>query len=99
MFSVDFLLNSEYWILNSFLTIHRHPYRPGHHHVEQSQRDQDLPAEMHELIVAWSRHAATHPDKNKGDQQNLDDEPDDRRQERTMPATEEKHRGHGTDDA
>src|SRR5690348_7549823 len=48
--------------------------------VEDGQRQEHAPAEIHELIVAETRHCAAHPDVEKEEKENFDAEPAERNQ-------------------
>ena len=49
--------------LSSPSAIRSPPGRRGHEHVQGRQRQQDLPAERHQLVVAQPRQRGAHPDE------------------------------------
>src|SRR5262245_14741880 len=44
--------------------------------VDHRRREQPLPSELHQLVVAVAGHRPPHPDVAKEDETNLDQEPD-----------------------
>src|SRR5512143_2109260 len=72
--------------------------RPGDEQVQDGQRQEHLPAEAHELVVAGPRQRAADEDEEGDEAGRLQEEPDDRRQEPgPQPAAEEQGRGQGRD--
>src|SRR5215472_18107002 len=55
---------------------HRRQDAGGEHQPEQRQRQEHLPAEPHQLIVAEAREGRAHPEKNEHHKKNLGDQPD-----------------------
>src|SRR5690606_20802966 len=80
---------------------------PGHaYHADpyQRHRDEHLPAQAHDLVVAIARKRRPEPQEEKSDERKLDAEPDDRRHpgercevERRVPAAEEHDHGERRD--
>src|SRR5689334_11836759 len=81
-------------------------YKTGYHHIRQRQREQELPAEGHQLVIAEARQRATDPDVNKDKEDDFRNKPENRQKclddgrqrdrrrdvERGMPSAEEKRR-------
>ena len=55
----------------------------GQHQPEQRQRQEHLPAEPHQLVVAVAREGAAHPEEDEQAEADLQDEPDRARARRT----------------
>src|SRR5581483_3790018 len=78
--------------------------------VENRQRHQIAPAEVHELVIAEAGQRSPHPDVEKEETKNLGDEPEDREQSidkaildrakqvapGTRPTAEKEQRSHAT---
>src|SRR5438128_6098400 len=73
-----------------------HP-RADHHEPHERHRDEDLPAQAHDLVVTVARERRTHPQEHRHDHEGLDAQPDpagDEREEfegRDPPAEEHDH--------
>src|SRR5687767_8534704 len=50
--------------------------QPHHHQPHQRDRDEDLPAQTHDLVVAEAREGGTHPEEQRADDEDLDAQPD-----------------------
>ena len=63
----------------------QHPLRLQHQiardqeHPDQRDRQEDLPAEPHQLVVAVARHGRLHPGEDEEEEQDLAEEPEDAR--------------------
>src|SRR5258708_40198803 len=52
-----------------------HNRETGNHHVDDGQRQQQFPAEAHQLVVPKARKRAAHPDINEKENGNFQQEP------------------------
>src|SRR3954451_17150974 len=84
-------------------SVDRHHEDRGHEGVERRQREEHLPAQRHQLVVAQPRQRGAHPDEHEDEGERLDehdDRVDPRRRvdERDVPAAEEQRRAQRRDD-
>src|SRR5438874_4910946 len=79
------------------LPLHRDQDDRGDDHVEQTERQQDLPAEAHEHVVAKTREGAAEPDVEEYEEHHLEEEGEYRWHEPQVPAAEEQQRGERRD--
>src|SRR5262245_42800668 len=80
------------------ISIARSPYGHhdgGDHQVDDRRWQENLPAKRHELVVAEPREGGPEPDEEEEERRELDQEPEDRRQDRPVPRAQE----HGDRDA
>src|SRR5262249_17024124 len=69
------------------------PARRGDEQVDHRERQQNLPAERHQLVVAVARQRPPHPDVKEQNRRDLDQKPDPAErlgQKRSVPAAEEE---------
>src|SRR2546426_8859634 len=64
-------------------------HRGRGHEVQERGRQEDFPAEGHELIVSKAREGRPQPDVEEEEERQLDQEPDRTRGDRAVPGTEE----------
>ena len=74
-------------LIHAALTEH---HRSGHQQIDQGERQTDLPAHRHDLVIARAWQRTTNQDEQHDKKQRLENEPECRRQEWTVPATEEE---------
>ena len=63
----------------------------GQEDIEQGQRDEDLPAECHQLVITVSWQGGADPDKEEQEAVNLEDKPEGRKKrnrKRSVPAAQ-----------
>src|SRR5579875_1709565 len=72
--------------------------QPGQGDVDQRQRQEHLPGQPHQLIVAEARQGRSQPDVEDEEDKRLDDQPPEARGDWTVRSAEEEGRGHQRDD-
>src|SRR5215210_4424350 len=65
----------------------------GDDEVQRGDREEHLPADAHEAVVAHSRERRAHPDRDEDEERHLEQHPHRPRQERPLVAAQEQHRG------